>query len=175
LKFEEKESSGERKTKMESKEKGMDREAKRQGVMVKKLKRGVLVGKRGGPCTPPPTWRLEFSSHKNDNTTADTQEFLTFPNTATTSISARKLCASLWEIQPHQRVPVPLAKMRKGGARTRLHRHHHRGKGLEVSKHLVDPQSPPDSVQLYLTYRTFVLSFIGCLNVSGVFFFWISL
>ncbi|KAE7999414.1 hypothetical protein FH972_003847 [Carpinus fangiana] len=113
--------------------------------MVKKLKRGVLVGKRGGPCTPPPTWRLEFSSHKNDNTTADTQEFLTFPNTATTSISARKLCASLWEIQPHQRVPVPLAKMRKGGARTRLHRHHHRDKGFEVSKHLVDPQSPPDS------------------------------
>ncbi|KAF5451695.1 hypothetical protein F2P56_026780 [Juglans regia] len=131
---------------MEGKEKGMEREAKKQGLMVKKLKRRMLVGKRGGPCTPPPTWRLELSSHENDDTcTTNMQEFLTIPNN-TASVSARKLGANLWdwEIQPHQHVPLRPAKLSKGVARPR-HRYH-RHKGFEVSQHLVDPpDSPPYS------------------------------
>lgn len=151
---------------MEGKEKGAKREAKKQGLMVKKLKRRMLVGKRGGPCTPPPTWRLELSSHENDDTcTSNIQEFLTFPNN-TATVSARKLGANLWdwEIQPHQHVPLRLAKLIKGVARPR--HHHHRHKGFEVSQHLVDPpDSPPYSVQLYQTYPAFLLFWLLNANV----------
>ncbi|KAK4593896.1 hypothetical protein RGQ29_017827 [Quercus rubra] len=97
--------------------------------MVKKLKQGMLlVGKRGGPCTPPPTWRLELDNNP------------TFPNNAniSTSISARKLCANLWEIQPHHHYPV--AKMSKNGARLRRHKRRE-NKRFQISKHLVDPPS----------------------------------
>ncbi|KAK7857208.1 uncharacterized protein CFP56_019178 [Quercus suber] len=128
---------------MERKEKGGGEsereEKKKQGLMVKKLKQGMLlVGKRGGgPCTPPPTWRLELDNN------------LTFPNNAniSTSISARKLCANLWEIQPHHYYPV--AKMGKNGARLRRHKRME-NKGFQISKHLVDPPTtPPKQVVPY--------------------------
>jgi len=131
-----------KRVKMERKEKGGGKsereEKKKQGLMVKKLKQGMLlVGKRGGgPCTPPPTWRLELDNN------------LTFPNNAniSTSISARKLCANLWEIQPHHHNPV--AKMSRNGARIRRHKRRE-NKGFQISKHLVDPPStPPNQVPL---------------------------
>ncbi|KAF5733099.1 Plasma membrane-like protein isoform 1 [Tripterygium wilfordii] len=70
---------------MEGKERG-DKKKKKQESMVKKSTGGILVGKRGGPSTPSPKWRFHFTSPKQNQ-----------PNTNT---SARKLCASLWEIQP---------------------------------------------------------------------------
>ncbi|GMP43680.1 hypothetical protein CsSME_00012952 [Camellia sinensis var. sinensis] len=58
-----------------------------------KLKRGILVGKRGGTCTPSPTWRFGFE-----------EEDLIFPTTTTAAaaatLSARKLGANLWEVLP---------------------------------------------------------------------------
>ncbi|KAF8380121.1 hypothetical protein HHK36_027593 [Tetracentron sinense] len=91
-----------------------------------KLKRGILVGKRGGPCTPVPTWRLGGAE---DFTI---KEPLTLPPT----ISARKLAANLWEIQP-------LAKMSRGGVRPR--HHHHKEMRLDLPAHLADPSHwPPD-------------------------------
>ncbi|GAU13610.1 hypothetical protein TSUD_347140 [Trifolium subterraneum] len=66
--------------------------------MVEKLK---LVGKREGrgrSSTPPPTWRLVDSQH-NVNTVVQ-QEFLNFPSSKT--LSARTLCARLWEFHSHQ-------------------------------------------------------------------------
>ncbi|RDX67688.1 hypothetical protein CR513_53402, partial [Mucuna pruriens] len=90
---------------MERKEKG----EKREGLMVEKLK----GGKRGGPSTPPPTWRLENGNKQNKN---QIQEFLNFP-TSTTTLSARNLCAKLWQIQPHQLAPLP--KMNKPALRHR--------------------------------------------------------
>lgn len=85
--------------------------------MVKKLKRGVLVGKRRGLCTtPPPIWRLELYSEHHCN--KPNSEFLNL-RTTTTSISARNLCASLWEIESYQ---CPFAQMSKAAAR---HRHKH--------------------------------------------------
>ena len=131
-----------KRVKMERKEKGGGEsereEKKKQGLMVKKLKQGMLlVGKRGGPCTPPPTWRLELDNNP------------TFPNNAniSTSISARKLCANLWEIQPHHHYPV--AKMSKNGARLRRHKRRE-NKRFQISKHLVDPPSTrgPNQVPL---------------------------
>lgn len=102
---------------MEGKEKGIEREAKIQEFMVKKLKRRVLVSKKGGLCTPPPIWRLEESTAEeidinNNNYCKPTTEFLCFPNPET--VSARKLCASLWEIETHK---PPLSKMSKASAR----------------------------------------------------------
>ncbi|KAK6285741.1 hypothetical protein POUND7_011920 [Theobroma cacao] len=112
---------------MERKEKGVEREGEKKEFMVKKLERGILVGKRAGPSTPSPTWRLEFSSQN-----ATTQEFLQLPRGP--SISARKLCANLWELQPH----YPLPNMRKGAAKLRLH--HFKDKGLDAD---VDPPDSP--------------------------------
>ncbi|KAK3194686.1 hypothetical protein Dsin_025996 [Dipteronia sinensis] len=106
---------------MGRKEKGMEREAKKQELMVQKLKGGILVGKRAGPSTPAPTWRLEFTSpndNNNQNNNSIVQEFVTTP--AATTVSARKLCANLWEIQPHH---FSLAKMPKGGG----FKHKHKG------------------------------------------------
>ena len=74
---------------------------------VSNLKGGVVVGKSGGPSTPPPTWRLEFPSHIAGATNKNqVQEFLNFP-TSTTTLSARKLCAKLWQVQPHQLALLP--------------------------------------------------------------------
>lgn len=132
---------------MERKEKGVEREGKKQEFMVKKLKRGILVGKRAGPSTPSPTWRLEFTSPNEDskyNRNSVVQEFLNIPATA---VSARKLCANLWEFQPHQ---VSLAKMRKGGG------FKHKNKGFHLPTHVVDsPNSPPDPDQVLLFHPFF--------------------
>ncbi|CAJ1961224.1 unnamed protein product [Sphenostylis stenocarpa] len=121
---------------MERREKGEERE----GLMVEKLKGGIVVGKRGGPSTPPPIWRLEFPSQQNKNNgnyksknRNQVQEFLNFPTS--TTLSARKLCAKLWQIQPHQQAPLP--KMNKPP----LTRRHRRDTLLKVSnlKHMSQP------------------------------------
>ncbi|CAK8560752.1 unnamed protein product [Lathyrus sativus] len=55
--------------------------------MVERWKKGVLVGKKGGTCTTPsPTWRFEPPSQQNNAV-------------STSTVSARKLCANLWQIQ----------------------------------------------------------------------------
>ena len=109
-------------------------EEKRQGLMF-------FVGKRGGPSTPPPIWRLEFPSqaqHNNGHPKIPLQEFLNFPTSS--SLSARKLCAKLWETQPHHVSPLP--KM------TRLRRRHHRKDTVpKVPKQFAEPpDSPYDQV-----------------------------
>lgn len=119
---------------MEGGEKGRARERQKQEFMGKKLKRGVLVGKRAGPCTPSPTWRLGFS--QNDATSSIDKDL-----DCSTSVSARKLGANLWDIQSH----LPVADMNRAGGR--LRHHHHKDKGFELPTHFVDPpHSPPDQV-----------------------------
>ncbi|GMH17284.1 hypothetical protein Nepgr_019125 [Nepenthes gracilis] len=116
---------------MERKEKGGERkdgkeeEEEKEGFMGLKLKRGILVGKRGGPCTPPPTWT--FGSDQ-----------LSFATAPSSSVSARQLGATVWEI-------YSMATMNTGGSRLRRRRHlHHRGghknKGLEIETLLEDPR-----------------------------------
>ncbi|XP_027352558.1 uncharacterized protein At5g41620-like isoform X3 [Abrus precatorius] len=113
-----------------------EKSKKKEELMVEKWK---LVGKRGCPSTPPPTWRLEFPSKQNGNNKNVVQEFLNFP---TSTLSARKLCAKLWEIQPHQLAPLPT--MSKPGIRLRSHFHHRRDNLLQLSKHMSQtPHSPP--------------------------------
>ncbi|KAJ4957316.1 hypothetical protein NE237_014099 [Protea cynaroides] len=109
---------------MEREEKGGDGEAEKQEFLGIKLKRGILVGKRGGPCTPVPTWKLGGAQ---DTTIKDP---LTLPPT----VSARKLGANLWELQQ-----LPLSEMSKVGLRPR----HHKNKGLELPTHFADPSHSP--------------------------------
>lgn len=118
---------------MERKDKGgveMEREGKKQEFMVKKLKRCVLVGKKAGPSTPSPTWRLELTppDGNNDGNDSIVQEFLSIP---TSAVSARKLCANLWEIQPH----LPFDKMPK---RSSKHKQKHKDKGFNLADHPLD-------------------------------------
>ena len=120
---------------------------KKEGEILmgkKELKGGMplQVGKRGAPSTPSPTWRLEFSS-PNDSNNNPIQEFL---NT-TTTVSARKLCASFWEIQPQ--VHHSASKMNKSLGHRRAHpSHQYKDKTASALRtHLVDPpNSPPDQV-----------------------------
>jgi hypothetical protein len=134
---------------MERKEKGVEREGKKVEILKskQKLKQGMVLqlGKRGGPSTPSPTWRLEFSPSPNDNNNGNhIQEFL---NTTTTTVSARMLCANFWEIQPQ--VHLSASKMNKNLGRRRAHpSHQHQDKkAFEPRTHLVDtPNSPPDQV-----------------------------
>ncbi|OVA01885.1 hypothetical protein BVC80_9079g19 [Macleaya cordata] len=120
---------------MERVEKGESGEAgsaEKQEALGVKLRRGILVGKRGGPCTPSPTWKLSSS---DDNLTTN-KASLTLPSS---SISARKLGANLWEI--HQ---LSLAKMRKGGISRQLH-HHKEKDPHEHPTHFFHPScNPPD-------------------------------
>ncbi|XP_068644623.1 uncharacterized protein At5g41620-like [Aristolochia californica] len=93
-------------------------------LLGSKLKRGILVGKKGGPCTPVPTWRL--------GGTHDNKGGLTI---APSGVSARKLGANLWEVQG-----LPPSKMSRG-VRVR----HHKDKSLDLHNRLADPpHSPPD-------------------------------
>ncbi|KAA3475223.1 Plasma membrane-like protein isoform 1 [Gossypium australe] len=110
---------------MERKEKGVEGEGENQDFMVKKLKGGILVGKRAGPSTPSPIWRLEFPSQNATN-----PEFLQLPTGP--FVSARKLCANLWELHPH----YPLPSTRKGASKLRIHHD-------KASDTAVDPPATP--------------------------------
>ncbi|KAK7389872.1 hypothetical protein VNO78_25168 [Psophocarpus tetragonolobus] len=136
---------------MERREKGLEGEDKRGGLMVEKLREGGFVGKKGGPSTPPPTWRLELPSQQNG--IDKVQEFLNF---STSTLSARKLCANLWEVLPHQQLHTPLVKMNKFGTTLRRRRrvrrllHHTKDTGSEVNSNnqLAEPPgTPSDSDQ----------------------------
>ncbi|CAL9059340.1 uncharacterized protein At5g41620-like [Musa acuminata AAA Group] len=72
-----------------------------------KLRRGVTVGKKGGLCTPVPTWKLGDAGSAD----ADAGE----PKRS--SVSARKLGANLWEIQDL----MPVSVMSRRGAKIRRH------------------------------------------------------
>ncbi|KHG24958.1 hypothetical protein F383_05100 [Gossypium arboreum] len=110
---------------MERKEKGVEGEGENQDFMVKKLKGGILVGKRAGPSTPSPIWRLEFPSQNATN-----PEFLQLPTGP--FVSARKLCANLWELHPH----YPLPSTRKGASKLRIHHD-------KASDTAIDPPATP--------------------------------
>ncbi|WCJ22669.1 hypothetical protein M5689_004747 [Euphorbia peplus] len=68
-----------------------DKPMKRVGMILK-------LGERGGPSTPTIAWLT----------------------TTTTSVSARKLCATLWEIHPHQATPKLPSKMKMKKKKKRI-------------------------------------------------------
>ncbi|XP_021887811.1 uncharacterized protein At5g41620 [Carica papaya] len=113
------------------KEKKMERKGKaeeKELMVMKKLKRGFLVGKRAAPSTPSPTWKLHLSSSPSP------------PNTTKVSVSARQLCASLWDIHPH---PPPHLLMNKKLAKLR-----HHPPNNNQTFHLDPPNTPPTPHQV---------------------------
>ncbi|KAK7406074.1 hypothetical protein VNO78_07691 [Psophocarpus tetragonolobus] len=111
-------------------------EAEKVENLGEKLRRGVLVGKSRGPCTPVPSW---VHKHIQDH-----------HNCTLVSVSARKLAAALWEFNHC----FPLFQMHRSsnnaagaGADPRLRRHHyilHKDKAPDIANFLPDasPTSP---------------------------------
>ncbi|GFY97399.1 myosin heavy chain-like protein [Actinidia rufa] len=116
---------------MEREEKVRAREGKRQEEFTGiKLRRAILVGKRGKNCTTPsPTWRFGLDGSINEN-----------PNFPTSKHSARELGANLWEVLPQ----LTAATMSRGGGdRHRRRGHDHKDKAFQVPSQV--DEDPPDS------------------------------
>ncbi|XP_065859808.1 uncharacterized protein At5g41620 [Euphorbia lathyris] len=96
----------------------MEREEKHKEMEGQTMKlKGAAGMVRGGPTTPSITWRLHSSKE--------------LPSIAT-SVSARKLCATLWEIHPHLPTPKLTPNPRQNKKKKKKKK-----KGLE-------PLNPPD-------------------------------
>lgn len=130
-------------------------EAEKVEKLGEKLRRGVLVGKSRGPCTPTHTHNYHSSS--------------------VLSVSARKLAAALWEFNHsfplfqmhHHRSANNASAAAAGGAGAdpRLRRHHHyilhKHRAPDISNFLADASpSSPDQVLLLLSWRWMILE--GC-------------
>ncbi|KAL2345871.1 hypothetical protein Fmac_007156 [Flemingia macrophylla] len=132
-------------------------ERRGKGLMMEKLKGGVVGAKIGGPSTPPPTWRLEFPSQQNENNKKQVQEFLNFP--ASRTLSARSLCAKLWQIQ---QLAEPSPSHRPASA-TGLRRHvqtfvrHHKSPN-KINDRSKQPVSPPMQVAPYNNHQNHKIS-----------------
>lgn len=66
-----------------------------------RVKRAVVAARRGGPSTPVPSWKV-FNNHLYDGIAAAAAARAATARPA--PVSARKLAASLWELQDH---PLP--------------------------------------------------------------------
>ncbi|KAA0042702.1 hypothetical protein IC582_022428 [Cucumis melo] len=126
--------------------------AEKEENLGKRLRREVLIGKRCGPCTPVPSWRIW--APPQETIISQTHPFYhnSCFSSSTSSISARKLAAALWEFHQY----LPLSKMHRASnngvsngdpADSRLirrryfhhHHHSHKDKTLDLSNFLGDP------------------------------------
>ncbi|XP_008795001.2 uncharacterized protein At5g41620 [Phoenix dactylifera] len=90
----------------------------KESSLGRKLRQGISVGKRGGPSTPVPSWKLEDSPGPSDPGGLDRAQ------RRRSSVSARKLGANLWEIQDLLDYP----RMSRRSARTRRRKE---GRGID--------------------------------------------
>ena len=111
-------------------------EAEKEENIVEKLRRGVLIGKRGGPSTPNPvvsSWTCHHTIIKEHRPT----------------VSARKLAAALWELHQYY---FPFFEMHRptnnGDPGLRRHRYNlHKDKAPDLSTFFPDASpSSPDQV-----------------------------
>lgn len=154
--------------------------AEKEENLGKKLRREVLIGKRCGPCTPVPSWRIWAPPQETIISQTDPFHHNTYFSSAS-SISARKLAAALWEF--HQYLPLP--KMHRApnngvsngaaAADSRLirrryfhHHHSHKDKALELSNFLGDP-CPSSPEQVWFLVFTSELLIVVVLDLG----FWI--
>lgn len=123
---------------MDREEKVKEGERKRGKLMVEKLKRGVLAGKREGNSTPSPTWK--FGLIQPDGTLIQDFSFSTNSNT----LSARKLGANLWEMEPQLNLRV--VKMSKNGPILSHHKLEEKSFGVPKELDEAPAKSPPKQV-----------------------------
>lgn len=144
-----------------------ERVAEKEENLGEKLRRGLLVGKREGPCTPVvSSWRLFPTGLHNHTNIKDDPSFSFAINTSTRaiSVSARKLAAALWEHHyyispPKMHRPNHTSGVTSSGPHPRLRclRHHylHKDKPLDLSNlQAHNCPSSPDLV-LYILYASF--------------------
>lgn len=106
-----------------------------------KLRRGLVAGKRGGPCTPSPAWKLEEDVGEEVDDVAGAVERLREAARKRQSVSARKLGANLWDLQDL----VPLEGMSRRSGRP--HRLRDGGGGADLS-HLGEADRPQSAGSL---------------------------
>lgn len=156
---------------MEREEKGRAREGKKQEeFMGIKLQRGILVGKRGGTCTTPsPTWKFGSVQPRECSRTEEQDlVFRTNDTTTTTTLSARKLGANLWEALP---LPTAAKMSKVGGARfPHRRRRNQKDKGFQLPTQVDEeiPGKPHEEVRIlfsFLLLRGFFLLLI-CLLIQ---------
>uniref|UniRef100_A0A803QLB7 Uncharacterized protein n=1 Tax=Cannabis sativa TaxID=3483 RepID=A0A803QLB7_CANSA len=122
-----------------------------------RFKRAILVGKRGGSTTPVPTWRLMGCSRSPASALRNMDSPKYPPSQGGTGktkqlppVSARKLAATLWEMNE-----IPSPKVKEGSderrlrkelrARERMSRSMHSG---SLPPHLSDPSHSPVSERI---------------------------
>lgn len=147
----------------EKSEEGIAEKKENLGV---KLRKRVLVGKRRGPSTPSPAWRL------------GPLQGSIIENKGAHVLSARKLAATLWEIHHF----LPLARMHRGGGgdgggpppppplKLRQRNYfRYRDKGPELPASLADPlPTSPDQVH-FSFFWVFVFAPFPCFSLL----FWV--
>lgn len=131
-----------------------ERVAQKKENLGIKLRREVLLRKSKGPSTPLPSsssslWLLpNNSNHCSSSVTRDHQPL---PPT-TTTVSARKLAAALWEFDHYSPLFPMHRPVNNGGAadsrlRRRGHYTLHKDKAPDISNFLIDASpSSPDQV-----------------------------
>ncbi|GLU05904.1 hypothetical protein SLE2022_229770 [Rubroshorea leprosula] len=123
-------------------EKSGDGVAEKEENLGEKLSRTVLLvgNRRGGPCTPLPSWKLYHPPHHSG-----TQH--------PPAVSARKLAATLWDFHHHDHDHhLSDSNMQRSINSNNGRHHHHRqrnhfkDKGIDLSQFLHDhcPSSDPD-------------------------------
>ncbi|CBI30346.3 unnamed protein product, partial [Vitis vinifera] len=113
-----------------------------------RFKRAILVGKRGGSSTPVPTWRL-----MNSRSPASAMRAMESPRSMgggkakQAPVSARKLAATLWEMNemPSPRADDEKRSKREVRGRERVARSLHSG---SLPPHLSDPSHSPVSERI---------------------------
>ncbi|QHO41938.1 hypothetical protein HN51_007740 [Arachis hypogaea] len=113
-------------------------EAEKVEKLGEKLKRGVLVGKSKGPCTPVPSWKLLWG---NNNIIHHHHSLHPHHHPHSATVSARKLAAALWEF--HHYFPIFPMHRANGAAPAAAPagRHHynlHKDKAPDISNFFPD-------------------------------------
>ena len=107
-----------------------------------RFKRAILVGKRGGSSTPVPTWKVNSRSPSSALKAAESGA-----KGKEASVSARKLAATLWEINDVKE----MRNQKESRSKERVAR-----SAQLLPPHLLDPSHSPFSE---VGFRWFFLSF----------------
>ncbi|KAK6926537.1 hypothetical protein RJ641_008256 [Dillenia turbinata] len=110
-----------------------------------RFKRAILVGKKGGSSTPVPTWKIGSKSPSPRIADCDATS-LDAIKARQSNISARKLAATLWEING---IPLKENLEEKKKTESKNRERILNSKSLPLPQHLSDPSHSPVSERLH--------------------------